>query len=71
MVLYTTDNSSSDDNWISELVNGELMSFTINGLLPNSNYFVKIQAKNSVGYGPFSSTINIKTLPGIYKFNFY
>lgn len=70
MILYTTDNSSSDDNWISELVNGELMTFTISGLLPNTNYFVKIQAKNSVGYGPFSSTINIKTSPGIYKFNF-
>lgn len=69
MILYTTDNSSSDDNWISELVNGELMSFTINGLLPVTNYFFKIQAKNSIGYGPFSSTINIKTLPGIYKLN--
>lgn len=41
------------------------MSYSIKGLTPSTNYFFKIQAKNSIGYGPFSPTISIKTLPGI------
>lgn len=65
MILYTTDDTSSDGNWVSEIVEGELMSFTVGRLTPNTNYFFKIQAKNSIGYGPFSPTISIKTLPGI------
>lgn len=40
------------------------MSYSIKGLTPSTNYFFKIQAKNSIGYGPFSTTISIKTLPG-------
>lgn len=47
------------------------MSFTIKGLIPNTNYFFKIQAKNTIGSGPFSPTISIKTSPGIVKFLFY
>ncbi|XP_050425598.1 neogenin isoform X2 [Adelges cooleyi] len=62
LLLYSTDESSPDHDWVSETVEGELMSFTVNGLTPSTNYFFKIQAKNSVGYGPFSTTINIKTL---------
>lgn len=65
MILYTSDDKSLDSNWVSEIVDGELMSFTVKGLLPNTNYSFKIQAKNSIGYGPFSPTINVKTLPGI------
>lgn len=64
-ILYTTDDTSLDGDWLSEIVDGELMSFTIKGLKSNINYFFKIQAKNSVGYGPFSPTISIKTSPGI------
>ncbi|VVC27257.1 Hypothetical protein CINCED_3A012217 [Cinara cedri] len=65
LILYTTDDTSPDSNWISEIVDGELMSFTIKGLTPNINYFFKIQAKNSAGYGPFSPNISFKTLPGV------
>jgi len=43
------------------------MSFTIEGLTPNTNYSFKIQAKNSIGYGPFSSTVSLKTLSGIFE----
>lgn len=66
MILYTTDDTSSDNEWITEIVEGELMSYSIKGLTPSTNYFFKIQAKNSIGYGPFSTTISIKTLPGTY-----
>jgi hypothetical protein len=65
LILYTTDDTSSDNEWITETVDGELMSYSIKGLTPTTNYYFKIQAKNSVGYGPFSPTISIKTLPGI------
>lgn len=64
-ILYTTDNSSSDSDWVSVTVEGELMSFTVKELTPNTNYYFKIQAKNAVGYGPFSPFTNIKTMPGI------
>lgn len=46
------------------------MSFTINGLIANTNYFFKIQAKNTIGSGPFSPTISIKTLPGNIEFSY-
>lgn len=66
MILYTTDDTSPDNNWTSEMIEGELMSYVVKGLISNTNYFFKIQAKNAIGYGPFSTTINIKTSPGIY-----
>jgi len=66
LILYTTDDASSEGNWVSLIVEGDLMSFTIEGLAPSTNYSFKIQAKNSIGYSPFSSTISIKTLPGIF-----
>jgi neogenin len=50
---------------VSEIVEGELMSFTVKGLTPNTNYYFKIQAKNAAGYGPFSPFTSIKTMPGI------
>ncbi|XP_050527006.1 neogenin isoform X2 [Daktulosphaira vitifoliae] len=62
IVLYSIDEKSPDSDWVSETIEGDLMSYTIKGLTPNTNYFFKIQSKNSVGYGPFSTTINIKTL---------
>lgn len=71
MISYTTDDSNSDSEWRSEIVDGELMSFTIKGLIPNTNYFFKIQAKNIIGSGPFSPTISIKTSPGIIHFFFF
>uniref|UniRef100_A0A2S2PN96 Neogenin n=1 Tax=Schizaphis graminum TaxID=13262 RepID=A0A2S2PN96_SCHGA len=69
LILYTTDDTSSDNEWITETVDGELMSYSIKGLTPSTNYYFKIQAKNSVGYGPFSPTISIKTLPGSTSYN--
>ncbi|XP_060844411.1 neogenin isoform X2 [Rhopalosiphum padi] len=69
LILYTTDDTSSDNEWITETVDGELMSYSIKGLTPTTNYYFKIQAKNSVGYGPFSPTISIKTLPGGTSYN--
>lgn len=65
--MYTTDDKSSDGDWSSEIVEGELMSFTVERLIPNTNYFFKIQAKNAIGYGPFSPIVSIKTLSGIIK----
>lgn len=41
------------------------MSYVVKGLTPNTKYFFKIQAKNAIGYGPFSTTININTSSGI------
>lgn len=70
-ILYTTDNSSSDHDWVAKTVEGELMSFTVKDLAPNTNYYFKIQAKNAVGYGPFSPFTNIKTMPGIILINVY
>lgn len=67
--MYTTDDTSSDNDWVAETIEGELMSYSVKGLTPSTNYFFKIQAKNSVGFGPFSSTISIKTSPGIIFMN--
>ncbi|XP_033725655.1 neogenin-like isoform X3 [Pecten maximus] len=61
LLFYTTDQSQSDREWVVEGVLGEKLSTTVKGLTPDTTYYFKIQARNSKGYGPMSSTIIYKT----------
>ena len=40
---------------------------TLENLLPNSNYAVRIAGVNDAGVGPFSSPLKLVTLGGIYQ----
>lgn len=62
VVAYTTDLSNRD--WVMEGVVGDKMTTTIKGLTPSTTYYFKVQARNSKGYGPMSSTVSMTTGPG-------
>ena len=39
-------------------------SYTLPGLLENTSYQLRVRARNSVGYGDYSSVLSIATLMG-------
>jgi hypothetical protein len=39
---------------------------TLTGLLPGTNYWVRVRAKNAAGAGAWSTAATFKTLPGVY-----
>ncbi|KRT85842.1 Immunoglobulin, partial [Oryctes borbonicus] len=61
IIFYTTNSSKKDRDWTVEAIKGDKHSYVIQGLLPSTNYYFKIQARNSRGYGPISSIISFKT----------
>lgn len=67
VIFYTTDSSQRDRDWVVEGVVGDKMTTTIKGLTPDTTYFIKIQARNNKGYGPFSSIIQFRTNPSTYS----
>ena len=72
VIFYTTDSSQRDRDWVVEGVVGDKMTTTIKGLTPDTAYFIKIQARNNKGYGPFSSIIQFRTNPStLFDFSFY
>ena len=64
VIFYTTDNSQRDRDWVVEGVIGDKMTTVLKGLLPDSTYSFKIQARNNKGYGPLSSEVSFRTLAG-------
>lgn len=61
LVIYSTDNTKWDRDWLVEGVIGDKVDAIVKGLHPNTIYYFKIQARNSKGYGPFSTTVSFKT----------
>jgi neogenin len=68
VIFYTTDNTQRDRDWVVEGVIGDKMTTILKGLLPDSTYYFKIQARNNKGYGPLSAEVSFKTLQGRYHF---
>lgn len=67
VIFYTTDNTQRDRDWVVEGVIGDKMTTILKGLLPDSTYYFKIQARNNKGYGPLSAEVSFKTLQGMYR----
>jgi hypothetical protein len=44
-----------------EVIEANLTTYVIQGLVPRGSYTFKVRASNIYGYGPFSSTVIIKT----------
>ncbi|XP_029169996.1 neogenin isoform X5 [Nylanderia fulva] len=61
LIIYSTDNTKWDRDWLVEGVIGDKMDAIVKGLHPNTMYYFKMQARNSKGYGPFSTTVSFKT----------
>lgn len=64
LIFFHTDNKARERDWQVEGVVGDKLTATIKGLQPDTQYFFKIQARNSKGYGPISNEIPFTTLPG-------
>jgi len=56
-VLYTHRPEQDDKDWIVDSVRGDQLSMTIRGLIPQTVYYFKIQARNVKGIGPFSPQV--------------
>lgn len=64
VIFYTTDNTQQDRDWTVKVIVGDKLNDVLHGLKPSSMYYFKIQARNNKGYGPMSSEVSFKTLPG-------
>jgi len=64
LVLHTTDATLSDRDWAVAGVQGAQMTTTIRDLSPQTTYYFKVQARNTMGYGPMSPTIIFRTPNG-------
>jgi hypothetical protein len=63
VILYTTDHTQRDREWVVEGIVGDKMTTTIKGLTADTIYHFKIQARNNKGYGPFSNIVSFTTGP--------
>ncbi|XP_011334024.1 neogenin isoform X6 [Ooceraea biroi] len=61
LIFYSTDNTKRDRDWLLEGVIGDKVDTIVKNLHPSTTYYFKIQARNSKGYGPFSTTVSFKT----------
>lgn len=64
MVLYSSSLSEPAITWQVRAIPGDKDDVTIQGLSSNVTYYFKVQARNSVGYGPLSSPVNYTTPTG-------
>lgn len=64
MILYTTDSSHRDRDWIAKAVLRGNVSALVPSLKPSTSYHFKVQARNAKGYGPFSPIVSYTTAAG-------
>ncbi|KAL7287890.1 hypothetical protein TKK_0017953 [Trichogramma kaykai] len=61
-ISYTTDNTKNERDWKWEAVVGDINEYVLKAeLQPSTTYYFRIQARNTKGYGPFSTTISYTT----------
>ena len=61
LLFYTTDATQPDREWVVEGIVGQQTTTTVHGLSPRTNYYFKVQARNSVGNGPLCPTVIFRT----------
>lgn len=64
MILYTTDSTHRDRDWIGKAIVGGTTSAVVSSLNPSTSYHFKVQARNARGYGPFSPVVSFTTAAG-------
>ncbi|XP_023289127.1 tyrosine-protein phosphatase Lar isoform X2 [Orussus abietinus] len=63
-VYYTTDPDQPMASWLSQMVDNSQLT-TISDLTPHSIYTIRVQALTSVGPGPLSPPVQVKTQQGV------
>ena len=52
-----------------EYTQGATLQRAFTDLQPSSTYYFRVAASNSAGYGPYSSTLTVTTVSGVYYSN--
>lgn len=63
-VYYTTNPTQPEQSWDSQMVDNSELT-TISELTPHAIYTVRIQAFTSMGAGPMSTPVQVKTQQGL------
>ncbi|KAJ8008280.1 hypothetical protein DPEC_G00103170 [Dallia pectoralis] len=63
-VYYNMDSTQHVNNWEKQIVRGSNF-LTIQGLIPNKTYYIKVLAYTSVGDGPLSADLQIIAKTGV------
>ncbi|XP_010886091.1 receptor-type tyrosine-protein phosphatase delta isoform X35 [Esox lucius] len=63
-VYYTMDSTQHVNTWEKQIVRGSNF-LTIQGLIPNKTYYIKVLAYTSVGDGPLSADLQIIAKTGV------
>ena len=63
-MFYTTNPNVPTASWDSQVVDNNLLT-TISDLTPHTIYTIRVQAETSVGSGPLSSPVQVKTQQGV------
>lgn len=61
ILFYSNNFDAPENEWTMESVKGDRLSLSIQGLLPKTTYYFKLQAKNLKGFGPFTSISSFLT----------
>ncbi|CAH0551604.1 unnamed protein product [Brassicogethes aeneus] len=61
VILFTENKTKNDREWQALAVKGDNHSSVIYDLKPFTQYYFKVQARNSRGYGPFSNVVTFRT----------
>ncbi|RZC39998.1 neogenin, partial [Asbolus verrucosus] len=65
VILYTDNRTKSDREWLPQATKGDKHSAVLRDLKPLTEYYFKVQARNSKGYGPFSNVVIFTTGPNV------
>lgn len=68
VILYTDNKTKSDREWLAQATKGDKHSAVLGDLKPLTEYYFKVQARNSKGYGPFSNVVIFTTGPSKYLY---
>ena len=61
LIQYTTDRRMEDREWFVEAVVGDSTTAVIQNLNPSTNYYFKMGARNTKGYGPSGPVVSFTT----------
>ncbi|XP_068131099.1 immunoglobulin superfamily DCC subclass member 4 isoform X2 [Hyperolius riggenbachi] len=63
LILYTANRSQPDEVWTILTKEGNVFSTEIQDLQSGTKYYFKMGAKTASGWGPYSSVVEVETLP--------
>nr|XP_033776014.1 immunoglobulin superfamily DCC subclass member 4 isoform X3 [Geotrypetes seraphini] len=63
IIEFSCNSSQTEDMWTLLVTGGDTFEMDVNGLESNTRYFFRMGARTIVGLGPYSSVLEVYTLP--------